>query len=69
MIGKYVDLVDSYKSLNEALYHAGIINNRLVDITYFDSEKLTKNNINLLAKMNEYTSVSSFENRFNRYKS
>jgi CTP synthase len=28
MIGKYVDLVDSYKSLNEALYHAGIINNR-----------------------------------------
>ena len=63
MIGKYVDLVDSYKSLNEALYHAGIINNRLVDITYFDSEKLTKNNINLLAKMNGILVPGGFGNR------
>ena len=31
MIGKYVDLLDSYKSLNEALYHAGVINNKIVD--------------------------------------
>jgi CTP synthase len=63
MIGKYVDLVDSYKSLNEALYHAGIINNRLVDITYLDSEKLTKNNINLLAKMNGILVPGGFGNR------
>ena len=33
MIGKYVDLVDSYKSLNEALYHAGVLNSRIVEIT------------------------------------
>lgn len=63
MIGKYVDLVDSYKSLNEALYHAGIINNRLVDITYLDSEKLTKNNINLLTKMNGIVVPGGFGNR------
>jgi len=63
MIGKYVDLVDSYKSLNEALYHAGIINNRLVEIIYLDSEKLTKNNINLLAKMNGILVPGGFGNR------
>ena len=63
MIGKYVDLVDSYKSLNEALYHAGIINNRLVEIIYLDSEKLTKKNINLLAKMNGILVPGGFGNR------
>ena len=63
MIGKYVDLIDSYKSLNEALYHAGIINNRLVDIIYLDSEKLTKTNINLLAKMNGILVPGGFGNR------
>jgi len=63
MIGKYVDLVDSYKSLNEALYHAGIINNRLVEIIYLDSEKLAKNNINLLAKMNGILVPGGFGNR------
>ena len=40
MIGKYVDLEDSYKSLNEALYHAGIINGARVNIEYIDSEIL-----------------------------
>ena len=63
MIGKYVDLIDSYKSLNEALYHAGIINNRLVEIIYLDSEKLTKNNIGLLAKMNGILVPGGFGNR------
>ncbi len=63
MIGKYVDLIDSYKSLNEALYHAGIINNRLVEIIYLDSEKLTKKNINLLAKMNGILVPGGFGNR------
>ena len=63
MIGKYVDLIDSYKSLNEALYHAGIINNRLVEIIYLDSEKLTKNNIGLLAKMNGIVVPGGFGNR------
>ena len=40
MVGKYVDLSDSYKSLNEALHHAGIAHGARVAIEYFDSEKL-----------------------------
>ncbi|HTT07374.1 MAG TPA: CTP synthase [Gammaproteobacteria bacterium] len=42
MVGKYVDLTDSYKSLNEALTHAGIHNRARVGIAYVDSEALEK---------------------------
>ncbi len=41
MCGKYTDLSDSYKSLNEALRHAGLHNHAKVDIEYVDSESLT----------------------------
>ncbi|MBC7940473.1 MAG: CTP synthase, partial [Chitinophagaceae bacterium] len=41
MCGKYTDLSDSYKSLNEALRHAGIHNHARVDIEYVDAESLT----------------------------
>ena len=40
MVGKYVDLTESYKSLNEALVHAGIKSARQVNIHYIDSEVL-----------------------------
>jgi len=40
MVGKYVELTESYKSLNEALYHGGFANHAGVKIEYFDSEKL-----------------------------
>ena len=40
MVGKYVDLSDSYKSLNEALRHAGIHARTRVEIEYLDSEVL-----------------------------
>jgi CTP synthase len=40
MVGKYVDLTESYKSLNEALAHAGIAHGSVVDIEYVDSDKL-----------------------------
>jgi CTP synthase len=40
MVGKYVDLTESYKSLNEALAHAGIAHGAAVDIEYVDSDKL-----------------------------
>ncbi|WP_026289688.1 CTP synthase [Thioalkalivibrio sulfidiphilus] len=40
MVGKYVDLTESYKSLNEALTHAGIHTSTKVTIRYLDSEKL-----------------------------
>jgi len=42
-VGKYVDPQDSYKSLNEALRHAGIHTSSKVNIHYFDSEELEKN--------------------------
>ena len=45
MVGKYVDLSDSYKSLNEALRHAGMKNHTKVAITYLDSETLTPANV------------------------
>ena len=41
MVGKYVDLSDSYKSVNEALRHAGMQNHVRVKIEYLDSETLT----------------------------
>ncbi|MEB2343461.1 MAG: CTP synthase [Deltaproteobacteria bacterium] len=40
MVGKYVDLTESYKSLNEALHHAGFAHRSRVVIEYIDSEKL-----------------------------
>ncbi len=40
MVGKYVDLTESYKSLNEALYHGGFACAGEVKIEYVDSEKL-----------------------------
>jgi CTP synthase len=40
MVGKYVDLVESYKSLNEALVHGGMAVRAKVNIQYVDSEKL-----------------------------
>ncbi len=40
MVGKYVDLADSYKSLHEALVHGGIANECKVEIVYVDSEKI-----------------------------
>src|SRR6185369_5249682 len=42
MVGKYVDLTDSYKSLNEALTHGGIANECKVETVYVDSEQIEK---------------------------
>ena len=50
MVGKYVDLSDSYKSLNEALRHAGMKNHAKVVITYLDSETLTSDTVSCLAQ-------------------
>ena len=40
IVGKYVDLTESYKSLNEALYHGGAANNCNVNLEFVDSEKI-----------------------------
>ena len=44
VVGKYVDLTESYKSLNEALYHGGIANGCRVNLNFVDSEKLDSGN-------------------------
>jgi CTP synthase len=49
MVGKYTDLSDSYKSLNEALRHAGIHNHAKVNIEYVDSETISADNVARLA--------------------
>ena len=45
IVGKYVDLTESYKSLNEALTHGGISNDARVVLQYVDSSALTAENI------------------------
>jgi CTP synthase len=45
IVGKYVDLKESYKSLHEALVHGGIANNSKVNIAYIDSETLNERNV------------------------
>ncbi len=48
MVGKYVDLTESYKSLTEALKHAGIHTQTDVNITYIDSENIEKDGTDCL---------------------
>ncbi|MGQ9636494.1 MAG: CTP synthase [Thermodesulfobacteriota bacterium] len=43
VVGKYVSLVESYKSLTEALVHGGIANDARVNLKYVDSEEIEKN--------------------------
>ena len=40
IVGKYTNLSESYKSLNEALFHSGIFNNTKVEIKWVDSKKI-----------------------------
>jgi len=50
IVGKYIDLQDSYKSLHEALVHGGIANNSSVNLLYIDSEEVEKNSPKALLK-------------------
>ena len=45
VVGKYVDLRESYKSLHESIVHGGIANHSSVEIVYVDSEKITERNV------------------------
>ena len=49
MVGKYMDLLDAYKSLNEAITHAGIKTRTTVRISYIDSADVMKNGVGQLA--------------------
>ncbi|MDO4777199.1 MAG: CTP synthase [Cardiobacteriaceae bacterium] len=63
MVGKYVDLTDAYKSLNEALYHAGLRTGNGVNIRYIDSEDLTTQGTELLAGVDGIVVPGGFGNR------
>lgn len=51
MVGKYVDLTESYKSLSESLLHAGIQTRARININYIDSEEIEKNGPDILKGM------------------
>jgi CTP synthase len=63
MVGKYVDLSDSYKSLNEALRHAGIHHHARVNIEYIDSETLDPANIAQLSRFDAILVPGGFGKR------
>ena len=63
MCGKYTDLSDSYKSLNEALRHAGIHNHARVKIEYVDSETLTPANTHQLNRFDAILVPGGFGKR------
>ena len=63
MVGKYVDLADAYKSLNEALDHAGLQTLAKVEIEYIDSEELESQGTGLLARLDAILVPGGFGDR------
>src|SRR5256714_589784 len=63
MVGKYVDLTESYKSLSEALTHAGIHTRSKVAIYYFDSEAVESDGIDPLKGMDAILVPGGFGKR------
>ena len=63
MVGKYVDLSDSYKSLTEALRHAGMKNHVRVKIDYIDSETITPETVSQLARFDAILVPGGFGKR------
>ncbi len=63
LVGKYVDLTESYKSLSEALIHAGIHTGAKIRIQYIDSETIEKNGTSCLASMNAILVPGGFGKR------
>ncbi len=63
LVGKYVDLTESYKSLSEALIHAGIHTRSKINITYVDSENIDKQGIACLADMDAILVPGGFGKR------
>ena len=63
MVGKYVELTESYKSLNESLTHAGIHNNARVNIRYIDSVVLEAGNTSVLDELDAILVPGGFGDR------
>lgn len=63
MVGKYTNLIDAYKSVNEALKHAGIQNRARVNIEYIDSETIIDRGIDCLRGKDGILVPGGFGNR------
>ncbi|MGI9285742.1 MAG: CTP synthase [Pseudomonadales bacterium] len=63
MVGKYMDLIDAYMSLNEALTHAGIQTHTRVNIEYINSEDIEENGVGVLADKNAILVPGGFGHR------
>ena len=63
LVGKYVDLTESYKSLSEALIHAGIHCDAKINITYIDSEEIEEKGVGVLHDMNAILVPGGFGTR------
>jgi CTP synthase len=62
-VGKYVDLTESYKSLIEAIKHAGIHTRCKIDIEYIDSENIEKEGVGILKSMDAILVPGGFGRR------
>lgn len=63
MVGKYVELADSYKSLNESLLHASVHNDTSLEIEFIDSEDIKKTNMKMLNNLQGIVVPGGFGNR------
>jgi CTP synthase len=63
LVGKYVDLTESYKSLSEALIHAGIHTRSRVNIRYIDSESIEREGVGLLEEVDAILVPGGFGKR------
>ena len=63
MVGKYIGLADSYKSLSEALIHAGIKTRTKINIVYVDSEEIEKKGVEFLQSIDAILVPGGFGNR------
>ncbi|KTD01510.1 CTP synthase [Legionella feeleii] len=63
MVGKYTELNDAYKSINEALLHAGIHTQTKVEIVYIDAELIEKHGTELLASVDAILIPGGFGER------
>lgn len=63
MVGKYMDLLDAYKSLNEAIKHAGLQSGTKVSIDYVDAEDIEKNGVGILEGVNAILVPGGFGDR------
>ncbi|MEO2266970.1 CTP synthase [Pseudoalteromonas pernae] len=63
MVGKYIELPDAYKSVNEALKHAGLKNRLTVNIQYVDSQDIESKGVDLLKDLDAILVPGGFGGR------